>query len=40
MNFLKKIIFITMLVAIASQIATALPNEKYMKKKENKVQNY
>lgn len=27
-----------MLVAIASQIATALPNEKYMKKKENKVQ--
>ncbi|MCB0702413.1 MAG: hypothetical protein KDC55_06880 [Ignavibacteriae bacterium] len=38
MNFLKKIIFITMLVAIASQIATALPNEKYMKKKENKVQ--
>lgn len=38
MNFLKKIIFITMLIAFASQIAQALPNEKYMKKKENQVQ--
>lgn len=38
MNFLKKIIFITMLLVFASQISHALPNEKYMKKKENKVQ--
>lgn len=38
MNFLKKIIFITMLVVFASQVSHALPNEKYMKKKENEVQ--
>jgi hypothetical protein len=38
MNFLKKIIFITMLIVFASQVAHALPNEKYMKKKENQVQ--
>ncbi len=38
MNFLKKIIFITMLIVFATQISDALPDEKYMKKKENEVQ--
>jgi hypothetical protein len=38
MNFLKKIIFISLLLTFALQIAQALPNEKYMKKKENQVQ--
>lgn len=38
MNFLKRIIFISIVLALVTQIADARPNEKYIKKKESTVQ--